>query len=163
MFLSSIHRPRHSKIMHVYYYSCAMEAIGKQEIIYKFLQTNSSDCEEPSCKDNVSYMIVVPCIFLSSITLVRSYLCEYFRRYIPRIRDEFLGFHLQNSFTMLYLLVLIISHKHTHIFQNCNKTLDSYKLFRRNRQQKRGSGMVLYIRVCFNVVELRVIRLGPYW
>jgi len=33
--------------------------------------------------------------------------------------------------------------------------MDAYKLFRRDRQGKRGSGLVLYVKECLNIVELR--------
>jgi len=32
--------------------------------------------------------------------------------------------------------------------------MDGYKLFRRDRQGRRGGGMALYVRECFDVVEL---------
>ena len=32
--------------------------------------------------------------------------------------------------------------------------MDDYKLFRRDRQGRRGSGAVLYVRECFDCLEL---------
>ena len=33
-----------------------------------------------------------------------------------------------------------------------------YKFFRRDRQGRKGSGMPLYVRECFDVVELRAVN-----
>ena len=33
--------------------------------------------------------------------------------------------------------------------------VDGYKLFRRDRQGRRGGGIFLYVRECFNIIELR--------
>ncbi|PKU34390.1 rna-directed dna polymerase from mobile element jockey-like [Limosa lapponica baueri] len=37
---------------------------------------------------------------------------------------------------------------------NWNAAMDGYKLFRRNRQGRRGRGVALYIRECFDCIEL---------
>ena len=42
--------------------------------------------------------------------------------------------------------------------------MDGYKLFRRDRQLRRGGGTALYIRECFNAVEIGVgnEKVDPY-
>lgn len=37
---------------------------------------------------------------------------------------------------------------------NCSVAMDGYKLFRRSRIERRGSGVALYVRDCFDCLEI---------
>ena len=53
-----------------------------------------------------------------------------------------------------YDLVTIMETRWDHSY-DWSAAMDGYKLFRRDRQGRRGGGMVLYVGECVDVVELR--------
>ncbi|KAK4824177.1 hypothetical protein QYF61_011474 [Mycteria americana] len=50
--------------------------------------------------------------------------------------------------------IIAITEKWWDDSHNCSAAMDGYKLFRRDRQGRRGGGVALYVRECFDCLEL---------